>query len=192
MEPRLTDCIPNWSQLVDAVRSRCTNRSSLLHGEEHWMRVAAAELKLLKETGGGNPTLVLVFALIHDSMRLNDGADLFHGRRAAGFLKALNGELLRLPADGLEILAAACASHSESRLTEEPTTAICWDADRLNLWRLGLEPDPRYLSTRAADEFRLTWAIGRQDGEFDWDNLYRDFEAEERRRDLLSSSRNVD
>jgi len=26
----------------------------------------------------------------------------------------------------------------------------CWDADRFNLWRVGIEPDPRYLSTPAA------------------------------------------
>jgi len=27
---------------------------------------------------------------------------------------------------------------------------ICWDADRLNLWRVGIEPDPAYLTTETA------------------------------------------
>lgn len=146
------------------------------------MRVAAAGLRLLEDTRQGCPALVLLFALTHDSMRRHDGADSAHGSRAAEFLKSLNGERLQLPPDALEILFAACTLHSVSRTSEEPTTAICWNADRLNFWRLGLEPDPQRLSTAAARELRLAWAQELQNLEYNWTDLYRAFEAEEERR----------
>ena len=35
------------------------------------------------------------------------------------------------------------------------TIAVCWDADRLNLWRVYITPDPRLLSTKAARDPEL-------------------------------------
>jgi uncharacterized protein len=73
--------IPDAARLVEAVLERSTGKDSSIHGESHWQRVAAAGLTLLPETPGADPTLVFLFALFHDSMRLNDNYDPLHGPR---------------------------------------------------------------------------------------------------------------
>jgi uncharacterized protein len=34
-------------------------------------------------------------------------------------------------------------------VSEHPTIGTCWDADRLDLGRVGARPDPKYMSTEA-------------------------------------------
>jgi uncharacterized protein len=42
------------------------------------------------------------------------------------------------------------------------TVLTCWDADRLDLGRVGIRPDPTYLCTAAArDTDMLTWSYRR-------------------------------
>ena len=39
------------------------------------------------------------------------------------------------------------------------TIQSCWDSDRLDLWRAGIEPDPKYLYTETAKELKtISWA----------------------------------
>jgi hypothetical protein len=45
---------------------------------------------------------------------------------------------------------AALAGHSDGLVTDDPTIGCCWDADRLDLWRVGAPPVPALLSTEAA------------------------------------------
>ena len=75
--------VPDPGRLVAAVLERSAGKDSFLHGEGHWLRVAAAGLALLPNTPGADPTVVFLFALFHDSMRLNDGHDPLHGPRGA-------------------------------------------------------------------------------------------------------------
>src|SRR5829696_4721463 len=84
--------IPDAGRLVAAILERSTGKDSSLHGESHWKRVAAAGLELLPETPGADPALVFLFALFHDSMRLNDNHDPMHGPRGAALAKELRGE----------------------------------------------------------------------------------------------------
>jgi len=44
-------------------------------------------------------------------------------------------------------------------VSADPTVACCLDADRLDGWRLGTEPDPERLSTDAGKEL-IEWAGG--------------------------------
>jgi hypothetical protein len=53
-------------------------------------------------------------------------------------------------------LRDALARHSDGAVTGDPAAGCCWDADRLDLCRLGIRPDPRLLSTAAAREIALT------------------------------------
>ncbi|TML82741.1 MAG: hypothetical protein E6G09_09645, partial [Actinobacteria bacterium] len=39
--------------------------------------------------------------------------------------------------------------------TTNPTIGCCWDADRLDLGRVGIEPDPELMSTIAGPERAL-------------------------------------
>jgi hypothetical protein len=46
----------------------------------------------------------------------------------------------------------------------------------LNLWRVGIKPDPRFLSTQAArSEERIAWARDLQQEHFAWKALNRAF-----------------
>jgi uncharacterized protein len=59
------------------------------------------------------------------------------------------GNELGLAGDRLERLAQACASHADGRTSDDPTIGACWDADRLNLWRVGMAPARSMLSIEA-------------------------------------------
>jgi len=165
--------IPDPARLVDAVLARSTGKDSSIHGQSHWRRVAAAGLALLPETPGADPALVFLFALFHDSMRFNDSFDPMHGPRAAVLARELRGGAFDLGNEEMDLLAFACEEHTNGGLSEEPTVGVCWDADRLNLWRVGFEPDPRFLSTEAArSEERIAWGRDLQQEQFGWEELF--------------------
>ncbi len=168
--------IPDAARLVDAVLERSTGKDSLLHGEGHWRRVAAAGLALLPETPDADPAVVFLFALFHDSMRLNDGHDPLHGPRGAALAGELRGGAFDLEDAGMDLLKFACEEHTNGGVGRDPTVGVCWDADRLNLWRVGIRPDPRLLSTGAASSGeRILWARGLQREHLAWEDLYRGF-----------------
>lgn len=164
--------IPDAGALIDAVLRRSTGKGSVVHGVGHWKRVAAAGLVLHPRTPGADPLVVFLFALFHDSMRLNDGHDPFHGPRGAELARGLRGEAFDLDDERMGLLAFACEEHTNGGVTSHPTVGACWDADRLNLWRVGIEPSPRWLSTEAArSEERIEWARELQQEDFDWESL---------------------
>ena len=169
--------VPDPASLVEAVLERSTGKASSIHGESHWQRVAAAGLALLPETPGADPALVFMFALFHDSTRINDSFDPEHGPRAALLARELRGGTFEVGNGEMDLLTFACREHTNGHLSEDPTFGVCWDADRLNLWRVGFEPDPRFLSTRAArSEERIAWAYELQQESFAWKTLFRAFE----------------
>ena len=106
------------------------------------MRVGAAGLALLPETPEADPSLLFLFALFHDSMRVNDSIDPMHGPRAAVLATELRGGPFDLGDEEMELLAFACEEHTNGRLGDDGTVGVCWDADRLNLWRRGSSPTP--------------------------------------------------
>lgn len=95
--------------------------------------------------------MVRLFALLHDSQRVNEGCDEGHGARAAWFAVQLNRDgLLGLNSRQLDWLRQACEEHSNGKTQAAPTVQACWDADRLDLGRVGTYPNPRFLCTEAA------------------------------------------
>src|ERR687897_2157668 len=136
--------IPDAARLVDAVLERSTGKHSSIHGESHWQRVAAAGLALLPKTPAADPALVFLFALFHDSMRLNDNYDPQHGPRGAALARELRGEAFDLGDAEMGLLAFACEEHTNGGIGPDPTVGVCWDADRLNLWRVGVITGPRF------------------------------------------------
>jgi uncharacterized protein len=168
--------IPDPGRLVAAVLERSAGKDSFLHGEGHWRRVAAAGLALLPETPGADPAVVFLFALFHDSMRFNDGHDPRHGPRGAALARELRGEAFDLEEAEMDVLGFACEEHTNGGVGSNPTAGVCWDADRLNLWRVGIKPDPRLLSTGAArNGGRIKWARDLQREHLAWEDLYRGF-----------------
>ena len=69
--------------ILEAVLARSTSHTSSLHGLVHWERVRKSGFALASATEGVDPKVVGLFALFHDSMRVNDGHDPDHGRREA-------------------------------------------------------------------------------------------------------------
>jgi uncharacterized protein len=130
---------------------------SPLHGTEHWRQVAADGTSLARITRGADAGLVFAFAMLHDAFRAGDGPDPGHGRRAAQALDGLvRDDWLRLDSRQQSILFEALADHPHGRTTAEPTIGCCWDADRLDLGRCGIVPDPALLSTSAASNICST------------------------------------
>lgn len=134
-----------------------------IHGQNHWARVHENGLYLAEQTGA-DPEILELFAYLHDSQRLSDGWDRDHGRRASEFVKGLRA-FSPLCDEKLELLVYACAYHSDGLTEAHITVQTCWDADRLDLGRAGIRPDPRYLCTTAAKKPALIeWAFGRSIG----------------------------
>jgi uncharacterized protein len=117
-----------------------------VHGPDHWHRVEVVGLELCEETGA-DETVVRLFATLHDSCRQDDGADLLHGPRAADMLGEIAGELFTLEPNRLELLEYAIRHHTGGQTSDEPTIGTCWDADRLDIGRVGIIPRERYMST---------------------------------------------
>lgn len=132
-----------------------------IHGEAHWQRVYENGQRLAQQTGA-DARIVELFAYLHDSRRLGDGWDRDHGQRAAEFVRSLNDDLLALSEDNLDTLVYACTYHSDGLIEASVTIQTCWDADRLDLGRIGVRPAPSRLCTPAAqDPATIEWAWSR-------------------------------
>jgi uncharacterized protein len=155
-----------WDErLVAALRPSYRLRWEGIHGWPHWVRVRENGARLAAVTGA-DLEVVEAFALLHDIARRNDAWDPGHGARAAELVLALTGGLLRLHRLQLEQLTYACAHHTEGLVDADVTIQTCWDADRLDLGRVGIEPDPALLCTEAARRPEmLEWAWQRSIGE---------------------------
>jgi len=159
--------------LLKIIRAEGSNKTSPIHGERHWQHVAWIGYYLISETPGANPLVVLLFAMLHDSMRVNDGTDLGHGPRAAVFAKELQGRAFNLSDADLQILMDACHRHTDGQLSDDPTTAVCWDSDRLQLWRIGRKPHPQFLSTAAAKRpVYVDWSAYVELQNFAWEVIF--------------------
>jgi uncharacterized protein len=122
-----------------------------IHGLAHWRRVEKFGLMLAEKTGADKHVISL-FAYLHDSKREDEFLDLGHGARASDFvLKLSEGGDINLSRKQLEQLSHACRHHSEpDSKSDDITVMTCWDADRLDLWRVGMVPDPARLNTEPA------------------------------------------
>ena len=125
-----------------------------IHGAGHWARVRHNGL-LLCEATGASPRVVEAFAFLHDSCRLDDNRDPHHGARAAAFVRTLAHELLMLNEQELALVCFACEGHSRGGLHADLSVQVCWDADRLDIGRVGTYPNPDRLCTDAARDFQF-------------------------------------
>jgi uncharacterized protein len=131
------------------------------HGLSHWARVLENGLRLAEETGA-NIEVVQLFAVFHDSRRVNEGIDDGHGERGAELALALRDEWLALSNDDFGLLCEACVGHTDGETDADITIQTCWDADRLDLGRVGICPEPNRLCTMTAKQPEvLKWADGR-------------------------------
>ncbi len=131
------------------------------HGISHWARVLENGVRL-SETTGAKLEVVQLFAVFHDSKRISEFFDADHGMRGAEFAAKLRGSLFKLPDDDFRLLHRACWGHTHERTHPDITIQTCWDADRLDLGRVGVTPHPDRLCTAMAkSKAMISWAEGR-------------------------------
>jgi len=129
-----------------------------VHGLCHWGRVMENGLRLAGETGA-NVKVVTLFALMHDARRYHEGWDPGHGCRGAELALSLRGSWYDLSDSEALLLHEACSRHTEGLTNGEVTVQTCWDADRLDLGRVGMSPRPGRLGTEAArSPAMIRWA----------------------------------
>lgn len=133
------------------------------HGVNHWARVMENGLRIA-EANGADAEVVTLFAVFHDARRMNEDVDPDHGLRGAELALSLRGNLVHLDGQRFELLYEACRLHTDGLTTGDRTLLACWDADRLDLGRVGITPDPDLLGTKAARKL-LPWAHLRADEE---------------------------
>ena len=143
------------------------------HGVAHWARVLETGLKLAEATGA-NPEVVALFAVCHDARRWNEDHDPGHGERGGLFARSLRGTLIHLPDHDFDLLFEACRLHTDGLTAGDVTLQTCWDADRLDLGRVGITPDPARLCTAAARTLRR-WAHARAEGWHEPDRVTADW-----------------
>jgi len=125
------------------------------HGPTHWQKVER-NVEAIAKVNQADPIVCRLFAVLHDCKREHEHDDPEHGQRAANYAKELFGlKQLPITEDQLNSLMYACRHHTEGRLSDHPTIGACWDADRMDLIRVGTTPDTRMFSTQAAKE--LLW-----------------------------------
>jgi len=140
---------------VEALRcfsdSRWPEEMGRIHGVEHWDRVARFGLLLYQE--GADLDVILAFAYLHDSERMNNGHDINHGKRASRLIDTIrHTQLLNMTDERITMLKIACELHTIAHRTGDLTIDICFDADRMDLPRVGILPLPeRMATTRGAE-----------------------------------------
>lgn len=119
------------------------------HGPAHWARVQQNGL-ILAEHENVRPDVVVLFALLHDHMRIDEGWDHGHGPRAVKNMQKFRNKYFEIDQLGWNSLERAIDGHSDGGLHATPLVKVCWDADRLDLGRVDIMPDPLYLCTNTA------------------------------------------
>ena len=122
------------------------------HGLSHWQRVERNGIILSTINGNIrediNIKVVRFFAYLHDKCRLNDWADLEHGVRSADMLSDIRDTILKdFTDEEVAVLDKACRYHTTEQRTGIPTVDVCFDADRLDLGRVGIVPNPKLMAT---------------------------------------------
>ena len=151
----VSQCIPfvlRESITLNVLQSR-------IHGLDHWFRVWKNAELLNGLESGADMEVVALFALFHDSMRMNDGDDPKHGLHGYKLWERfhrMHGIVIGMSSRREELLFEACTEHNNGHTTDDPTIGVCWDADRLDIHRTGIWPDVRYMSTQVGVSLIMT------------------------------------
>lgn len=139
----------DWAFLWEAVQSQYPGDRRGIHFLDHWRRVERNGVMLAEKTGLAAQEIVVVrlFALFHDSRRIDDGHDPSHGQRGAELARAYRGKVYELDDPMMKKLVAACTRHEKGEVTVDTIIGCCWDADRLDLTRCGIWPREALMST---------------------------------------------
>lgn len=134
--------------LLSKIREQYSLNWLGIHGFIHWHRVWENGVLLAKQEGV-NAKVVQLFSVFHDSQRLNENIDRNHGPRGAELALELR-DYLPLDDDEFTLLTIACCLHTTEHTHSDITVQACFDADRLDLGRVGITPNAYFLCTQMA------------------------------------------
>jgi uncharacterized protein len=168
--------IPDLDLLLAEVREGATLIDSTHHGEQHWLAVARTGLEIRRADDQCDRKVLFLFALLHDARRELETRDPEHGPRAAGLALTLRERALFGIDDArMALLMEACQLHDTGAVSDEPSIGACYDADRLNLARLGITPDPSLLSRPVSRDPEFIARCAAFDShDLSWEQLHHD------------------
>ena len=83
------------------------------------------------------------------------------GDHAAKWIEELRTTYLKdVSEKEIELLKEACRLHTIVHKTGNPTIDACFDADRLDLWRVNIIPDPERLATEKGKAIAMNTDYG--------------------------------
>lgn len=131
------------------------------HGVRHWARVRRNARIIAQHVDGVDTAVTDLFAIIHDAWREDEWEDPGHGWRSMAWLRKLHGETrLGLTHQQFHTLLVAIERHSEPKPhAYNITMAACWNADRLDLGRVGITPAERFMYPEALPPYNVIGAI---------------------------------
>lgn len=140
---------PEVEALRQYVKERWTMGES--HGLPHWDNVYRNGQFL--QDDGVNDRVVQRFAYLQDFCKQDDVNDREHGTRVAEWMVSIRDSLLNsLSDEEFLLLQDACRLHTSTENTGNPTIDTCFDADRLDLGRVGITPLPSKMATKKGQE----------------------------------------
>ena len=139
-----------------AIKNQYTLDWQGIHGISNWARDWENGMRLAAVTGA-SVEVVGYFALFHDAQRVNEGTDRGHGQRGAELAVQWRGKLFDLDDESFDWLYTACVYHTDGLMEGDVSVQTCWDADRLDLERVGIPPAKHRLCTNTARDF-IEWA----------------------------------
>jgi uncharacterized protein len=119
-----------------------------IHGLAHSLRAAHFAKMIAKSECPGSLDDTIIGAFLHDIGRTDDSNDRTHASRSAEIAE----ELLKRhwPDLNHEKILFAIMRHGDGLISEDPIIGTIWDADRLDLSRLGIKINPELISTEKA------------------------------------------
>ena len=90
------------------------------------------------------------FCLLYDTQRRNEDRDPEYGSTNAEYAQAIRWTLFELNEEEMELFDEALRYHSDGYVEADITIQVCWDADRLDLGRVGIRPSYHKLCTATA------------------------------------------
>jgi len=155
-DQKLDDDFFQYQELLNIIKQDFKLNLYGYHGIYHWQRVFLNTQKLAKYYNVQSEVFEL-FSILHDSKRENEHLDINHGKRASEFVKKLIEEkYIKLNTRDEEQLIYACANHTKPDVTNpfynDIIVQICFDADKMDIGRVGIVPDEKYFLTQYAKE----------------------------------------
>jgi uncharacterized protein len=136
------------TKLIEILENESVFFNSKIHGIHHWKTVESIGHYLCQFTGA-DKDVVSYFAYFHDCMRENETKDVEHGLRGAMCAEKYR-ELISLNDTQFKQLIDACNGHTYGMRPQCITINTCWDADRLDIGRVGLFVRSEFLYSEEA------------------------------------------